>query len=543
MPQSSPRGRTAERIADGTAVAVLAAVAVIAALTFRDYGLGWDDYTHSQYGTLLLDLYGSGFTDRRALSFVNLYAYGGGFDMAAALLAKIMPFDLFETRRLAGAIVGLVGLAATWRLGRRVGGPLAGLIALVLLAICPLYYGHMYMNAKDGPFATAMAILMVGLVRAFAQYPSPTVATRALTGIGIGLAIGTRVLGGFGAIYAFAGLLAIVAIEARALGMRPAAARAGHFVVALIPALVLAYAVMALVWPWSVVSPLNPFRALDYFAHFFEKPWRELFQGDLILVPDMPRRYVAQLFALTLPEITLALALAGAAGALVATLNAALTAQRRTVLLLLALAATVPIAATLALRPAMYNGIRHFVFVAPSIAVVAGLAGAWLLERLAAWRPAAALGGGAVLAIGCVLPAIEMVKLHPYEYTYFNRIEGGVQAADMHYMLDYWGLSLKQASQALRARLSETHEAPVGHSRWKAAVCGPHPPAQVALGPDFEVEWDPRGADFALMLGEFYCARLDAPVMVEIKRDGVVYARVYDLRGRSVTNLLTIPAP
>jgi hypothetical protein len=36
---------------------------------------------------------------------------------------------------------------------------------------------------------------------------------------------------------------------------------------------------------------------------------------------------------------------------------------------------------------------------------------------------------------------------------------------------------------------------------------------------------------------------LDAPVLAEIKRDGVVYARVYDIRGRSVTNLLTIPAP
>ena len=30
---------------------------VIALATFRDYGLGWDDYTHSQYGDLLIELY------------------------------------------------------------------------------------------------------------------------------------------------------------------------------------------------------------------------------------------------------------------------------------------------------------------------------------------------------------------------------------------------------------------------------------------------------------------------------------------------------
>src|SRR5664280_2528484 len=166
--------------ADRIAVLILAAVAVIAGITFRDYGLGWDDYTHSQYGDLLLKLYGSGFADARALSFVNLYMYGGGFDMAAALAAKVLPFDLFETRRLIGVAVGIAGLLATWRLGRRLGGPLAGLCALVLQATCPLYYGHMFMNAKDAPFATAMAVLLLGLLRAFDEYPIPSARTVAL---------------------------------------------------------------------------------------------------------------------------------------------------------------------------------------------------------------------------------------------------------------------------------------------------------------------------------------------------------------------------
>ena len=541
MPLSLRWAPPTRRIADRAAVALLIAVAVIAALTFRDYGLGWDDYTHSQYGALLLRLYESGFTDRRALSFVNLYAYGGGFDMFAALLAKILPFDLFETRRLTGALIGLIGLAATWRLARRVGGPLAGVIALALLATCPLYYGHMYMNAKDGPFAAAMAVCMLGLVRAFEDYPAPSAATGTLAGIGIGLAIGTRILGGFAALYAIAALLAIIAIDIRKLGPRPAAARASGFLLAMLPWLVLAYAVMALIWPWSVVDPLNPLRALVYFSHFFEKPWHELFEGSLMLVPDMPRRYVAQLFWLTLPEITLVLGLAGAAVAGAAAFDRTQTTQRRAVLLMLALAATLPIALTVALRPAMYNGIRHFAFVAPAIAVLGGLAGARMIERLGAWRPVAAVAAAALIAAGCTLPAIEMARLHPYEYTYFNRLEGGVRAADGRYMLDYWGLALKQASQALRQRLAADHETPAG--RWKIAVCGPHPPAEVALGPQFDVSWDPRGRDFAMALGEFYCERLAAPVIAEVARDGVIFARVYDIRGRSVSSLLTVPEP
>jgi hypothetical protein len=44
-----------------------------------------------------------------------------------------------------------------------------------------------------------------------------------------------------------------------------------------------------------------------------------------------------------------------------------------------------------------------------------------------------------------------------------------------------------------------------------------------------------------MMLGEFYCAKLNAPLLVEIARDGVTYARVYDIRGRSIPTLLTLP--
>src|ERR1700686_1398484 len=185
--------------ADRLAVLILAAVAIAAGITFRDYGLGWDDYTHAQYGDLLLKLYGSGFADTRALSFVNLYKYGGGFDMAAALAAKFLPFGLFETRRLVGAALGIIGLIVTWRLGRRLGGPVAGLAALILLAGCPLYYGHMFMNAKDAPFAVAMAVLLLGLVRAFDEYPQPSARTVVLTGVGLGLAFGSRILAGVAA--------------------------------------------------------------------------------------------------------------------------------------------------------------------------------------------------------------------------------------------------------------------------------------------------------------------------------------------------------
>jgi hypothetical protein len=539
----TPTRRSIERNWDDLAFFVLAAVTLIAGLTFRDYGLGWDDYTHAEYADLLLRMYGSGFRDTGALSFANLYMYGGGFDMAAALLHKFIPLELFETRRLLGAIVGLIGLAVTWRLARRIGGPLAGLAALLLLALCPTFYGHMFMNPKDAPFAVAMIILMMGLVRVAEEYPAPSPRTVLIVGLGAGLSIGSRVLGGLALLYALIGFLPLFLEEFRTQGKREALRRLLHLVYVLLPGLVLGYLVMGLIWPWSIIEPGHPFQAVTYFSHFFEKPWKEMFDGALVSVPDMPWFYLPTLFALQLPEVLLALFAVGVIGASMALMRNDVSARRKTIFLMLTLAATLPLAIAMVKRPALYNGIRHFIFVIPPMTVLAGVAFAkgmnWLKDNRVSWQPVAL----AIFIFGLMLPLAEMIRLHPYQYTHFNHIAGTVRGADDRFMLDYWGLAFKQASDSLHEQLAEKQEVPPRGRKWKVAVCGPQRPAQVALGPDFTIGWDSHAADFAMTLGEFYCKGLTAPLMVEIKRDDVVFARVYDIRGRSISSLLSIPAP
>lgn len=540
----TPVRRSVERTCDDLALFALGVVAIVAGLTFRDYGLGWDDYTHAEYADLLLRMYGSGFRDQAALSFANLYMYGGGFDMAAAMLHKIIPLELFETRRLLGAIVGLVGLAITWRLGRRVGGPLAGLAALLLLALCPTFYGHMFMNPKDAPFAVAMVILMLGLVRLAEEYPTPSPRTILIVGIGAGLSIGCRILGGLALVYAVVGFLPLLIDEFRKQGAREAVHRFAHVVYVLLPGLAFGYLLMGLMWPWAILEPANPLRALTYFSHFFEKPWKEMFDGALVSVPDMPWSYLPTLFALQLPEVLLGLLAAAVGGTLMSLSRQDIAARRKTIFLMLTMAAMLPLVIAMVKRPALYNGIRHFIFVIPPMAVLAGVAFAKLMGCLGrggrrVWQPAAL----AVFAFGLLLPLGEMIRLHPYQYTHFNHIAGTVRSADNFFMLDYWGLALKQASDGLRDELDERQEFPPQGRKWKVAVCGPQRPAQVALGDDFTIGWDSNAADFAMTLGEFYCKGLTAPVLVEIKRDDVVFARVYDIRGRSISSLLAIPAP
>lgn len=524
---------------DYVSAGLLAVLLGISLLTFRDYGLGWDDYAHAHYGKLLYLFYVSGMKDLSAFSFSNLFFYGGGFDLAAEALHRATSLELFDARRLVGALVGIAGLFVVWRLTRRIGGPVAGLIAVTLLAITPAYYGHMFINAKDIPFAVAMIFLLYTLVRAFSEYPKPQPNTLVLFGIALGLTMGTRLIGGIAAIFFIAGAAVVLVEEARRFGFRKAGARMAGFSGWLMLALPLAYLVMAFIWPWSVQNPLNPIRALSYYSNFWEAPWKELFDGVAIPIPDMPRYYVAKLCLLKLPELLVLFTISGLIGSAFAIFNRKLDYRARAALALMVAAATVPIFFTIITKPVMYNGIRHFLFVLPPLAVLGGLAGAYAYRWISARSDTGMVLSASAFVLLVAISASQLARIHPYQYALFNHFAGGLEGARNHYMLDYWGLGLKEASEELLENLKKKRIADPKGRKWKVAVCGPAQTVSYELGPKFEATNDPKGADFALSLGTFYCARLDAPILAKAEREGIVFARAYDLRGKTYASTYT----
>ncbi len=146
-------------------------------------------------------------------------------------------------------------------------------------------------------------------------------------------------------------------------------------------------------------------------------------------------------------------------------------------------------------HPALYNGLRHFVFVVPPFAVLGGLAGAWLFDA-SARHPGARGACAPRSSPALALPVSDMVRLHPYQYTAFNWASGGVRMAHDNYMLDYWGLAFKQAGEALRVKLDAMHLKPPRGRRWTVEICGPQPPAEVALGPGLRNHVGPQARRF-----------------------------------------------
>src|SRR5665213_1865542 len=79
---------------------LLAAIAVMALCTFRDYAISNDEGVQHHYGELILGYYASGFKDQSVFNFENLYLYGGLFDMTAIGLSHLLPIDPYDLRHI-----------------------------------------------------------------------------------------------------------------------------------------------------------------------------------------------------------------------------------------------------------------------------------------------------------------------------------------------------------------------------------------------------------------------------------------------------------
>jgi hypothetical protein len=522
-------------IFDALAWLVLCATLAVVCATFRDYGVPWDAQGEAVYGELLLKFYRSWFRDRSAFEFVNLRFYGGGFELPAALLARVSPFDLYETRHLFNALLGIVGLAGTWRLARALGGPRTGALAALLLASIPSWYGHTFINARDVPFAAGIVWCLVFTLRALDELPRIRIRTSASFGLALGLTMSVRVGGVIGLFFLLAPLALWLVARARAGVTLGRLGRDGAGIAAsVLIALVVAYVAMVAFWPWALESPLNPLRALLMFSSF---PFDAgvLFEGKVIPATMLPASYLPVQLALRLPELVLI-------GVLSASLLGVLALSSRPSRLLelaslrvfaVVVAAALPIAYSMLARPVDYNGLRHFLFVLPPLVVLAALAFDRALQATAPRTTRATLLVGLIGA--AVLQTRAMIALHPDEYVYFNSLASGTRGAQDNFELDYWGISLAEATHRLTDHLANQHDVPdVGEAPYKVYVCGNVWSAATFFPPWLSAVERIEDAQFQIAIENHFCKHAaGSKRLLGVFRSGALLSYVEDLRNRS----------
>ncbi len=427
---------------------LLLTLAVLIAGTFTDYGVTIDERHSTLNGRYFFNWYASGFHDDTIIREGNHRLYGSFFNSIFAFVGDHSSLEAYDAGHLLIAITSLIGVLFAYRLGRRIAGSMAGFFSALLLVLTPLYYGHSFMNAKDLPFAVLFLASIFYMTIAYDRLPRPGWKELLPLGLVIGLVLGIRV----GGVMLFGYLGALFGLWLLARYRDDSTYRARNTIrdvrsglVALVIVGFIAWVVMLVWWPYGQINPiLNPLRAIKLSARFTDYGSTTLYRGEFVPADALPWHYLPTWFAINLPEfyglifaITLVAMLFRSLFKRNETFSRDVDMQSK--LLFLVFSTCFPIMMAFLTRPILYDANRHFLFVVPPLAVLAGMSFAWLMRR----------GLPNVLkfvmliavAISLVTTAIDMTRLHPYEYIYFNRTFGGLKTALGRYETDYWGVS------------------------------------------------------------------------------------------------------
>ena len=421
--------------------------------TAGDYGLLYDEQPQIVIATANLNYIRGQAESLEQLPY-PFYLYGVAFELPLLLAQQALGWDALSVEdyhyihRLRLTLTHLffvLGGFFCYRLAYRLfDNRLLALLALLFYLLHPRLYAHSFINSKDLPFVSMLAVALYLLERAFRR---DTLGAFVLLGVAVGVLTNLRIMG-----------LMLLAAPLAMRGLDLFYAQAGperkHILLtggmfALAAALTL-YAVT----PYAWTNPGDYLTASLALSVNHPAVLPQVFQGEVILSDAIPPHYAAAWFGITTPPLILLLGGGGIAAALALGLARSKAVFRnnrlRFYLLLLACFLLPPLAAAL-LGANQYEGWRHFYFVYVPFALLAAGGLHWLAAALARQgRWPAGIYGLTGLALGLIL--LQMAQIHPLQHIYFNFLVDRTTPERLRtqYEMDRWLLARRAAVEYLR---------------------------------------------------------------------------------------------
>lgn len=241
----------------------------------------------------------------------------------------------------------------------------------------------------------------------------------------LGITTSTRILG------PFAGLIVAT------YGLRKRGREA-------IPAIVV-YAVIGIIaayltWPFLWEDPVGRF--LESLRVMSSYPWngQVLFEGQRYVSTELPASYLPVLLSIQLTEPVWLLFLSGFSITIIKSWSGEPNEriQQRALTQLILIWFVFPLLGFILLRPSLYDNFRQLLFLLPPVFLMAGVA--FSRVKGTHWQLA-------LIALAILPGIVDGIRLHPYEYIYYNRFIGGVRGAQDRFELDYWGISYRAAAE------------------------------------------------------------------------------------------------
>lgn len=406
-----------------------------------DYGITADEEVQKVYGEHVLTYFETKGIDEAALTYKNLYLYGGMFDYYMAKLHRdVFPtWDVYEMRHMFNAIIGALLMLFTGLLARSVSQRWqVAFWALVFTILSPRLFGHSMNNPKDIPFAFGYVFSLFFMMNFVRQLPKPSL--QSFLGLIVGLAITINIRVGGILLIPYLGLFTGGAFVLNK-ELRPYLTRFGYLLklgVGLGVVVILGYFLGLTYWPFAQEDILGgPQLALAEMSNF-STGIRMIWNGEHYWSDFLPWYYIIKWFAVATPVVILL-------GFALSAFPILKDTKNRWLFLMMLFTGVFPVFYAILKGSSLYDGMRHFLFVYPILIVASAYSLIYLMSSLE--NKMAPLIGSVIIVGALYSPIRWMIVSHPNQYIYFNEFFGGVGSAHNYCETDYWMNSTKEACQ------------------------------------------------------------------------------------------------
>lgn len=469
---------------------LIAVYLIISILTYKDFGITADEEANYALGRSLFEYYlrkdpGIVF-DRHPLSDPYFRIYPAIVDF----LNFRRTYDFYHLLNLFfGTFMIVVPYIFVYSIYKN---PLKSFFAALAVITTPRIFGHIPANPKDVPFA----ILYLFCLYLIYRFPEkPRLKNFLFTGIIFGLVQMVRTIG-FGIPVTFFFFLLFVQ------KVKPTKAIKQTAIVVLI-----SFLIMFAVWPFLHQNPLASLKEVFFTAksyYHWDSPI--LFGGKFITKHERPWTYLFTWLGITTPIWVLFFSAFSFLPKKVKD-TPSWKAQ-----ILLKFVIVFNIFLYLFMNPTIYNALRHFLYLLPVLSILA------CMEIFEIKLPIFRKLGYVWAVTGIFISIFFMVRLHPYEYSYFNAFAGYGKNALGKFEMEYWGASYKEAGEWLAQNLGNSELVP------KVYTCNVASTVQNYADGKYEITFDSAEANYVLCDYEYSLRNdFDGELLYTVERLGMPF--------------------
>lgn len=415
---------------------------LVIVITYYDWGISWDEEFYLQSGLFYAEHFFDTSQILKTVPRSHLLTHGALLDAFYVFPIKVISrTDSFELLHLTKALIASLTLVFVWWLGTLISSQSVGLVAAVLLATFPRWFGDIFDNYMDVSSALLLSIELIIGVKLLQRLQNKILIV--IFGITSAISFSHRISLGIVPVVLMV-ILGVRAIQTNKIR---------QYIEFIVLGIGVWYAALFVIDP--VVRAAGPVgiasKIIASLGHNSDYG-PILFEGKTMMIKSIPWYYLSKWIAITTPPATLLFFLVG------------VISIRKISWIFIFLTFIIPILFVSIFKSAIWDGWRHFLFLSIPMVILAALGFYTLYLRLGnRFRT--------ILVIFLLLTSswtiYSMMSLHPYEYVYFNSLTGGLRGASGRFQIDYAVKTNKEAVSWYRETIAKDE-----NRTYRLRVCG-----------------------------------------------------------------------